>query len=53
LRLAAFVFPNGFEELALVEMNVLAANAAHFVRPHPGSSIIVAMSLSGCDAARR
>jgi len=36
LRLAAFVFPNGLKEIALVEMNVLAANAANFLRPHSG-----------------
>src|SRR6266567_518249 len=52
LRLAAF-FSERVEEIALVEMNVLAANAANFIRPHSGSTIIVAMSLSGCDAARK
>lgn len=47
-----FVFPSGLKEMALVEMNVLAANAANFAGLIPVSSITVAMSLNGCDAAR-
>ena len=41
------------EEKALVDINVLPANAADFFGRMPVSSIIVATSRSGCEAASR
>ena len=48
-----FCLSERVEEIALVEMNLLARMRQTSSGLIPVSSIIVAMSLNGCDAARR